>query len=126
MTAETKQPTKFTLKVIDTVRAIPRGRVATYAQVARLSGKPHGSRGVAWILNTCSKKYKLPWQRVINSQFKISFKPGTKNFLLQTALLRREGVVVNSENGAVDMRKFQYKKSARVPKRLKNQPFMFR
>lgn len=123
MTMESNAPTKFTLKVIDTIRAIPRGRVATYQQVAGLSGKLHASRGVAWILNTCSKKYKLPWQRVINSQGRISFKPGTRNFRLQANLLRKEGVTVNPKNGAVDMAKFQHKKKPRMPK---NQPFMFR
>lgn len=121
-----KTPNAFTLKVMETVRSIPKGKVATYKQVAGLSGKTHGSRGVAWILNTCSKKYKLPWQRVINSQGKISFKPQTKNFRLQRVLLQDDGVEVNAKDGSIDMAKFQYKKMPRKPRRKKNQPYMFR
>ena len=120
-----ESPNLFTLKVFDVVRAIPRGRVATYSQVAGLAGKIHASRGVAWILNSCSKKYKLPWQRVINSQGKISFKPGTRNFLLQRTLLKKEGVVVDMENGRVDMAKFQYRKKPKAPKLRRPQPRMF-
>lgn len=119
-------PNKFTLKVMETIKSIPRGKVATYKQVAGLSGKPHGSRGVAWILNTCSEKYKLPWYRVINSQGKISFKPYTKNFRLQRTLLRTEGVDVDVKDGSVDMEKFQYKKMPKKPRRRKNEPHMFR
>ena len=121
-----KTPNKFTLKVIDTIRSIPKGKVATYKQVAGLSGKLHASRGVAWILNTCSKKYKLPWQRVINSQGKIAFKPQTKNFRLQMVLLKSEGVVVDPKDGSINMKKFQYKKKPKEPRRRKGQPFMFR
>jgi methylated-DNA-protein-cysteine methyltransferase-like protein len=120
-----KELNKFTLKVFDVVRAIPRGRVATYQQVAGLAGKIHASRGVAWILNSCSKKYKLPWQRVINSQGRVSFKPGTSHFMLQRRLLQKEGVVVDPQSGAVQMAKFQYKKKARKPKPSRNQPRMF-
>ena len=123
---EIKVLNKFTLKVIETVRSIPKGKVATYKQVAGLSGKTHASRGVAWILNTCSKKYKLPWQRVINSQGKISFKPQTKNFRLQRVLLQDEGVVVDAKDGSIDMTKFQYKKMPKKPRRRKNEPHMFR
>ncbi len=122
----TKAPNQFTLKVMEVVCSIPRGKVATYKQVAGLSGRTHASRGVAWILNTCSKKYKLPWQRVINSQGKISFKPQTKNFRLQAVLLKDEGVVVDVKDGSIDMAKFQYKKMPRKPRRRKNEPHMFR
>lgn len=64
--------TPFSKAVIKMVSKIPKGKVATYGQIAKISGNAGGSRGVAWILHACSKKYKLPWQRVINSQGKIS------------------------------------------------------
>jgi methylated-DNA-protein-cysteine methyltransferase-like protein len=84
------QPNPFTLKVISVIKNIPRGKVATYQQVAGLAGKAHASRATSWILNSCSKKYKLPWHRVIGSKGKIAFKPQTRNFLLQRRLLRGE------------------------------------
>ena len=112
----------FASKVIETVRKIPQGQVATYKQIAGLCGKPHASRGVAWILNSCSKKYKLPWHRVLSSQARISFKIGTHAHLLQKSKLKREGVRFDGES--IDMGKFQWKKQSRV-KRLCNKPKMF-
>lgn len=39
----------FSKKVMTLIKQIPKGRVATYGQIAKLAGKPQGSRGVAWI-----------------------------------------------------------------------------
>lgn len=114
----------FTLKVIAVVRKIPKGKVATYKQIAGLCGKPHASRGVAWILNSCAKKYKLPWQRVLSSRGRISFKHGTRNYLLQKNLLKREGVRFLA-NDDIEMRKFQWKKKPAKPRAERNRPTMF-
>ena len=103
-------PNAFTLKVIDVVQKIPRGRVATYQQVAGLTGKLRASHAVGWILNSCWKKYKLPWQRVISSKGRISFKPGTRDFVLQRRLLENEGVEVEAFTGRIDLKRFQYRK----------------
>jgi len=117
------KPNKFTLKVMDVIRKIPRGKVATYKQVAGLAGKEHASRGVAWILNSCAEKYQLPWHRVLSSKGRIAFPPLTHNFIMQAKLLKREGVM-SAANGDIDMPKFQWKKQRRA--RLKrNQPRMF-
>jgi methylated-DNA-protein-cysteine methyltransferase-like protein len=105
--------TDFSMKVIESVRKIPKGKVATYKQIAGLSGKTHASRGVAWILNSCSKKYTLPWHRVLSSKGRISFKAGTRNYLLQKSKLRREGVRF-LPNDDIDMAKFQWKKKPRA------------
>jgi methylated-DNA-protein-cysteine methyltransferase-like protein len=51
------------IKVV--IRKIPRGRVATYAQVAELAGIPNGGRIAAAALKTMSPAERLPWQRVI-------------------------------------------------------------
>lgn len=117
------EPNKFTLKVMDVIRKIPRGKVATYKQVAGLAGKPHASRGVAWILNSCSEKYKLPWHRVLSSKGRIAFPPLTHNFIMQQKLLKREGVP-SLGNGGIDMVRFQWKKQKRQ-RFPRNQPRMF-
>jgi methylated-DNA-protein-cysteine methyltransferase-like protein len=119
-----KKPTEFSLKVIEVIRRIPRGKVASYQQVAGLAGRIHASRAVVWILSSMSKKHKLPWHRVISKRGKVAFKPESQNFKMQTLLLKREGVKVDPKNGAVDMSRFQYKKMPR-PRRKKNQPYMF-
>jgi methylated-DNA-protein-cysteine methyltransferase-like protein len=113
----------FTKKVLKIIAEIPEGRVATYKQIAILSGKPQASRGVSWILHSCSTKYKLPWHRVLNSSGRISFEKGTHNFRQQKKRLEREGVVL-SPDGELELSRFQWKK--KVPKKkTKNSPKMF-
>lgn len=117
------QISEFTKKVLQQIRAIPEGKVATYKQIAILAGKPQGSRGVAWILHSCSTTYKLPWHRVLSSQGRISFDPMSSNFRRQKALLIREGVEV-SKDGKLDLPKFQWKKKGQArPKPGKPQMF---
>ncbi|MGE3973563.1 MAG: MGMT family protein [Bdellovibrionales bacterium] len=116
---------EFTRKVMDQIRKIPKGKVATYKQIAELAKKPYASRGVSWILHSCSTTYKLPWHRVINSQGKISFEKGTYNFRQQKKKLEQEGVLLSTE-GQLILKKFQWKK--RIPKTRKKSgsPSMFR
>ncbi len=114
----------FTKSVIEVVQKIPKGKVATYMQVAGLAGSQRASRAVASILKSYSKKYKLPWQRVISSSGKIAFKPQTYNFLLQRRLLQSENIFVTTKNGQIDLGKYQYRKNTRV-KHKPNQPRMF-
>lgn len=107
--------TEFSRRVIAAIKKIPRGKVATYGQIAALAGKPHGSRGVAWLLNSSSRTHGLPWQRVINSQGKISFPLYSDYYLRQRTLLEREGVEF-VDSGALDLRQYQWKKFARKKK----------
>lgn len=109
--------TPFTKAVIKMVKKIPRGKIATYGQIAKISGNSGGSRGVAWILHACSKKHKLPWQRVINSQGKISFHKFTKEYKTQKKLLEKEGVQF-SDAGTVNFKKFQWGKKNAPKKKI--------
>ena len=81
----------FTKRVIDIIRAIPVGKVMTYGQIARCAGNPGGARQVARILHSMSKKYKLPWHRVINAKGKISDHRGS---IIQKIYLQDEGIVI--------------------------------
>jgi methylated-DNA-protein-cysteine methyltransferase related protein len=90
----------------EVIVAIPRGKVATYGQVAHLAGKPWGARQVAWILHSQSEKYNLPWQRVIGADGRISLPPG-RGLEEQRRLLRAEGVEV-SRSGRIDLGKFRW------------------
>ena len=80
----------FTERVVKLVRRIPRGKVATYGQIAVLAGNAYASRQVAWLLHSLSDKEKLPWQRVINSRGTISLRAQAGE--RQRSLLEREGV----------------------------------
>ncbi len=82
--------TPFTDRVVRIIRRIPRGKVASYGQVAALAGAPAGARQVARLLHSLSRIERLPWHRVINSRGTISL-PGAGGEL-QRDLLEREGV----------------------------------
>ena len=96
----------FTRNVRKVIRSIPRGRVATYAQVAALAGNPRAVRGVVWILHSSSEAAKLPWHRVINSRGAISLPPG-RGFEEQRAKLIAEGVPV-SPAGKIDLARYRW------------------
>ncbi|MDZ4676716.1 MAG: MGMT family protein [Oligoflexia bacterium] len=102
--------TDFTKQVIKMIKKIPKGKVATYGQIAKLSGKPHGARGVSWILHSCSKSHNLPWHRVINSKGKISFHWSTPDFLRQKRILYKEGIKFLTED-QIDLVKYQWRTS---------------
>ena len=95
-------------EIWEVVARIPRGRVATYGQVARMAGFPGGARTVGWAMRAVPDGLRIdgrpvPWQRVINSAGGISLplgpgSPGDR----QARLLRREGIVL-SRNGRADL-----------------------
>lgn len=65
-------PSIFTENVIHVIKSIPKGKVLTYGRVAKLAGNPRAARQVSWVLHSSSKKYHLPWHRVISSNGKLS------------------------------------------------------
>lgn len=117
------QISEFTKKVMQNIHKIPKGKVATYKQIAALSGKPQGSRGVAWILHSCSTLYKLPWHRVLNAQGKISFDQASSHYRVQKKKLESEGIIFD-EKGQLSLKKYQWKKLP-PSKKVKASPQMF-
>lgn len=103
---ETHRETPFTRMAKEVIRAIPRGRVATYGQIAALAGRERAARGVAWVLHSSSNAAGLPWHRVINGRGGISLGRG-RGFEEQKKRLAAEGVVV-SRGGRVDLKRFQW------------------
>jgi methylated-DNA-protein-cysteine methyltransferase related protein len=85
------QDISFSDRIKWIIKKIPRGKVATYGQIAALAGNPLAARQVAWILHSSTRKDKLPWQRVINRFGRISLAPG-KGYETQKALLTKEGL----------------------------------
>lgn len=99
----------FSHRVKELIKRIPRGKVATYGQIAAYAGNPRAARQVVWILHSSSGKEKLPWHRVINSMGRISLKPNY-GYEIQRELLRQEGVKF-AENDAVDFKGFLWSPS---------------
>jgi methylated-DNA-protein-cysteine methyltransferase-like protein len=90
-------PKTFHQKVIDIIRRIPPGKVATYGRIAALAGSPRAARQVVRVLHSSSRKEKLPWHRVINSQGRISLKRG-HGYEEQKARLEAEGIIFDPDD----------------------------
>ncbi len=104
----------FQERVLEIVRKIPRGRVLTYGQVAILAGAPRAARQVGRTLYNYGRL--VPWQRVINHYGGLStYKIGSG--MEQRALLEQEGVEFSAE-GTVDLRKYQWRPTARTMEKL--------
>ena len=95
-------------KIYNVVRKIPRGKVATYGQIAALCGSPRGAQVVGWALRTVAPKSNVPWQRGINKEGMISIENMNAPKEQQAQLLRAEGVEVEERDGNlfVDLKKF--------------------
>ena len=87
-------------RILAAIRAIPRGEVAGYGHVARRAGLPGRARLVARVL-AGNEDPALPWHRVLRSDGRIAFPPGSQGFREQARRLRAEGVLV--EKGRVRM-----------------------
>lgn len=107
--------TPFAAKVLACLKKIPRGKVATYGQIAALAGKPQGARGVAWLLHSSSRKHALPWQRVLGAGGKISFPWESEAHGEQRRRLENEGVTFLA-NGKVDLAKHAWKRRSGIGK----------
>jgi len=79
-------------RIYRVVRRIPRGRVATYGQVATLAGLPGRARQVGYALHALPPNSAVPWHRVVNAQGAVSRRSVAGAELEQQQLLAREGV----------------------------------
>lgn len=103
-------PSPVFSKVRALVKAIPRGRVATYGQLSELIAKRLTPVGIGWALSGVGDE--VPWHRVINSKGSISTKGPAAD--LQRSLLEAERVPFRPD-GTVDLSACQWQK--RVKKR---------
>ncbi|NVJ68155.1 MAG: methylated-DNA--[protein]-cysteine S-methyltransferase [Gammaproteobacteria bacterium] len=86
------------------VAQIPKGKVASYGQIARLAGYPRHARHVSKALGSADKSLKLPWQRVIAASGKIAFDKDSDGYARQSNLLQKEGVKIIK--GKIDLKQF--------------------
>jgi methylated-DNA-protein-cysteine methyltransferase-like protein len=90
--------------IYEVVRAIPRGRVATYGQVAELAGIAGQPRRVGYALSALGPDSGVPWQRVVNAKGEISNLASEK---LQRRLLKEDGVTFDNA-GRVSLEKYRW------------------
>lgn len=94
-------------RIYATVDSIPRGRVATYGQIAREAGLGRKARMVGRALCNLPARNKLPWHRVMNASGRISARPGDGP-RAQRTLLEREGIEFDAR-GRVDLARFGWR-----------------
>ena len=90
--------------IYDVVRRIPRGRVATYGQIAMLAGNPHWSRVVGYALHVNPEPGVIPCHRVVNRYGEPSTAFAFGGINEQILLLQDEGVELT--DGRVDLAKY--------------------
>ncbi len=97
------------------VRRIPKGRVATYAQVALVAGTPRAARQVGFALAALrGTRHRVPWQRVVGRR---SARWGVITILdpmgagVQRARLEEEGVVLD-ERGRISLERYGWRPRA--------------
>jgi methylated-DNA-protein-cysteine methyltransferase related protein len=97
------------------VRQIPRGRVATYGQIADLAGLAGHARQVGYALHALDDGAHagkaVPWHRVINAQGRISLR-GDYAGDIQRQLLEREGVELDARE-RIDLKRFRWRPRTR-------------
>jgi len=102
-----KIPTEFTQNVIHIIKSIPKGKVLTYGFIAKLAGNPRAARQVSWVLHSSSKKYHLPWHRVISSNGSLSMK-SIEDKQYQKKLLELEDITF-LDNFKINLEKYLWK-----------------
>ena len=88
------------------VAGVPRGKVATYGQIAALAGCPAHARYVGTTLKNLPSGSRLPWHRIVNARGEVAFPAGSEAWERQKARLEAEGVVFLG--GRVSLRRFQW------------------
>jgi methylated-DNA-protein-cysteine methyltransferase-like protein len=94
--------------VLAVVADIPKGRLATYGQVALLAGWPGRARQVGWALAGLPQGTKLPWHRVVNAQGYVPAQGREPSALEQIRRLRMEKIDVD-DRGNLDLKTHQWR-----------------
>jgi methylated-DNA-protein-cysteine methyltransferase-like protein len=100
-------------RIYAVIRRIPRGRVATYGQIAAMVPHCSGARQVGYALHALPSASLVPWHRVVNARGAISL--AGDGAVTQMLLLEREGVHLGP-HGRLDLARHQWKPRSRPPR----------
>lgn len=92
-------------KIYEVVKSIPKGKVATYGQVACLAGNPHWARVVGYALHSNPDPDTIPCHRVVNKDGRVAAAFVFGGGAVQRQLLESEGVVFEPD-GRIDLKKY--------------------
>lgn len=101
-------------RIHDVVRRIPKGKVATYGQVAALAGFPRHARQVGHAMRELPQGSDMPWHRVLNARGEVSPRAAVGWEDVQRDLLEQEGVELVRDR--VDLARFGWKPRTAHPR----------
>ena len=96
-------------RILATVAKVPRGRVASYGQIATVAGLPGRARLVGWALRHAPDDADVPWHRILRADGRIAFPEGSEGYARQCRLLGRERVAV--AQGRVDLARYGWNRA---------------
>lgn len=105
-------------RIYAVVNRIPKGRVATYGQIALLAGIPGQARRVGYALSALTEERRVAWHRVVNARGEISLRAEPGAGELQRAMLEAEGVVFGRD-GRIPLARVLWQPSAPASPRVR-------
>jgi methylated-DNA-protein-cysteine methyltransferase-like protein len=102
-----RRPAPTYARIYAVIRRIPKGRVATYGQIASLAGAS-GPRQVGYALAATPSGVSVPWHRVINARGEISRRADPGDEPIQRGLLEAEGIRFD-RRGRIPIEKFRWR-----------------
>lgn len=94
-------------KIYEVVCSIPKGKVATYGQIALLAGNPRWARVVGYALHNNPAPEIIPCHRVVNREGRVAEAFVFGGGSVQRQMLENEGIVFE-EDGHIDLNRFGY------------------
>ena len=98
-------------EIYEAVKRIPKGKVATYGQIAAMVGHPRAARLVGYALHVNPEPGVIPCHRVVNRNGRLAPAFAFGGMEIQKQLLENEGVIVNGDF-TVDMKKYCWRFNA--------------
>ena len=92
-------------RIYEVVRQIPKGKVATYGQVALLAGNPRWARVVGYALHVNPEPFVIPCHRVVNREGRTAANFAFGGGDAQRDLLESEGVIFEAD-GHIDLHRY--------------------
>ena len=98
---------EFNKRIYELAKMIPRGRVATYGQLASMAGNPNGARMAGRAMKNAPRNMDVPCHRVVNAVGDTAPDYVFESKSHQRAMLEAEGVIFKS-NGKIDMKRCKW------------------
>ena len=97
--------------IYECVRQVPKGKVATYGQIAKQVGEGCTPQQVGTAMSSLPDDSDVPWQRIIDSKGKLIKRSGQRNHEEQGRLLEEEGITVTAD-GKVGLKQYRWEETA--------------